>query len=103
MAFRIDIFHHITFDAGQLAGIEASLSTLTKGMNMANAALDRLTAEVAETKGAAQSAITLLNGLGQYIRDNLSDAAALTALADELDAAQADIAAAVTANPLPTP
>lgn len=106
MALRIDHHVFIHFDAGQLAGIEASLLNLTqlvtKGNTDMSAALDRLTQEVAETKGAADSAIALLTGLGDYIRANVSDQAALNALADDLDAKQAEIAAAVAANPVPT-
>lgn len=63
-----------------------------------SAELDRLTTEVAETKTAAQSAITLIAGLAQQIRDLKTDPAALAALADSLDADQAEIAAAITAN-----
>lgn len=61
--------------------------------------LDRLTTEVAETKTAVDSAITLIDGLAQRLRDVANDPAAITALADELDAQQAKIAAAVVANP----
>ena len=60
--------------------------------------LDRLTAEVAETRTAVNSVITLVAGLAQQIRDLKEDPAALEALANELDAAQAEIAAAVTEN-----
>lgn len=67
-----------------------------------SAALDRITQEVAETKTAIDSALTLIAGLAQQIRDLSTDPAALNALADELDAKQAEIAAAVTAN-TPTP
>ena len=71
-------------------------------INVMSAALDRLTQEVAETKTAVESAITLIDGLADQIRDLKDDPAALEALADELDAQQAAIAAAVTAN-TPTP
>lgn len=103
MPIRID--HHVYFHFDALAGIEASLSNLTelvlKGNVHMSAALDRLTQEVLDTKGAADSAIALLTGLGDYIRANVSDSAALNALADDLDAKQAEIAAAVVANPVP--
>ena len=65
--------------------------------------LTRLTQEVAEMQGAVQSAITLLEGLAQFIRDHVDDPVALNQLANDLDAQQAAIAAAVNANPLPTP
>ncbi len=63
-----------------------------------SAALDRLTTEVAETKTAIDSALALITGLAQQIRDIATDPVALNALADELDAKQAEIAAAVEAN-----
>lgn len=63
--------------------------------------LDRLTAEVSETKTAVDSAIALIGGLADAIRAIATDPAALNALADELDAQQAAIAAAVAANPVP--
>lgn len=67
-----------------------------------SAALDRITAEVSETRTAVNSVITLVTGLAQQIRDLKEDPAALEALANELDAAQAEIAAAVTENTPPT-
>lgn len=67
-----------------------------------SAALDRLTAEVAETKTAVASVLALVAGLAQQIRDNTDDPVALNKLADDLDAAQTEIADAVTAN-TPTP
>jgi hypothetical protein len=66
-----------------------------------SAELERLTAEVTETKTAIDSAITLITGLAERIRQLQNDPVALTALADELDAKQAELAAAVAANTLP--
>lgn len=63
--------------------------------------LQKLLDEATETVGAADSAVVLIGGLGQYIRDNANDPAALLAKADELDQAQARIKAAVDANPVP--
>lgn len=65
--------------------------------------MDRLTQEVADTKTSVDSVITLVEGLAQQIRDNAGDPAALNALADELDAQQGRISAAVTANTAPPP
>lgn len=67
-----------------------------------SAALDRLTSEVSETSTAVDSVLALVEGLAQQIRDAAEDPVKLNALADELDAKQAAIAAAVTAN-TPTP
>jgi uncharacterized protein YoxC len=73
---------------------------LSKGDAM-TAALDKLTQEVEETKTAVDSAITLIGGLAQQIRDLKDDPAKLEALANELDAKQKAIADAVAANTEP--
>ena len=64
--------------------------------------LARLQTEVAEIGGVVDSAITLIGGLAQQIRDLSGEPAALNALADDLDAKAALLAAAVVAN-TPTP
>lgn len=88
-----------------LAAIAALLAVMcavtSKGFRIMSAELDRLTAEVAETKTAAKSAVVLINGLAQQIRDLKNDPAALTALADSLDADQAEIGAAVATHTPP--
>ena len=63
---------------------------------MAN--LDRLTSEVTEISDAADAAVVLLGELSQLLRDNAADPAAITALADQLDAKGTALAAAVVAN-----
>lgn len=68
-----------------------------------SAELDRLTADVTDIKGKADSLIALVNGLAQLIRDSANDPAALNALADSLEAESSSIQAAIDANPLPTP
>lgn len=62
--------------------------------------LDRLTTEVSETETVVDSAIALITGIAQQLRDAVAqnNPAAITALADKLDAKQAELAAAVTAN-----
>lgn len=106
MAFRIDHHVYLHFDAGPLAGIESKLDHLTalvtKGFIAMSAELDRLSTEVAENATVIDSAVTLINGLAQQIRDLKDDPAALTALADSLDSKSNELAAAVTAN-TPTP
>jgi TolA-binding protein len=66
-------------------------------------AVARLTASVSALTTVDQSAITLINGLSQQIRDLSADPAALNALADQLDAQASDLSAAVTANTPATP
>lgn len=63
--------------------------------------LDRLTTEVEETKTAVDSVLALVTGLADQIRALKDDPAKLAALADELDAKQQAIAAAVTENTNP--
>lgn len=63
--------------------------------------LSALTTEVEEAAGVQQSAVTLLEGLAQAVRDAGTDPAALAALASQLDASTAALAAAVEANALP--
>lgn len=58
----------------------------------------RLTTEVSETKTVAASAVTLIRGIAQQIRDNVANKAALTALADDLDASTNELGSAVTEN-----
>lgn len=62
------------------------------------AALDDLRREVEETNTVVDSSIALLEKLSQLIRDNAGDPAALKKLADDLDAQQTKLAAAVAAN-----
>jgi len=64
--------------------------------------LSRLQTEVAEMAGVVDSAIVLINGLAQQIRDLAQDPVALAAMADDLDAKAGALAAAVAAN-TPTP
>jgi hypothetical protein len=64
-------------------------------------AVDRLTAEVAGIKGAAASAVVLLDGLAAYIKANAEDPAALNALADDLVATKTSLGDAVARDPVP--
>jgi TolA-binding protein len=61
-------------------------------------AVETLRAEIAENRTISQSAVTLIKGLAQQIRDNAEDPEALRALAAELDTQNADLAAAVAEN-----
>lgn len=65
---------------------------------MASPELDRLGQEVSEISTVVDSAVTLLNGLGQFVRDHVNDPAALTAFADGLDSKAGELGAAVAAN-----
>lgn len=60
--------------------------------------LSALTREVQENGEVAASAVALINGLAQQIRDAAGDQAALDALAADLDAQAGPLADAVAAN-----
>jgi hypothetical protein len=96
-SFRIDVFHY--------AGDGPDLAQEIQNMS---AAMDRLKTEVAETRGIIASAKVAFAGLGQQIRDlrdqvaKLDPAAVeqeLTQMADDLDAAQGELAAGIQAVP----
>jgi peptidoglycan hydrolase CwlO-like protein len=99
---QINVHHYLHFDTGQLAGIEASLSELTKlvtkGFADMSAELDTLTTEVAENNAVIDSAVTLISGLAQQIASLKNDPVALQALADSLNTKSNELAAAVAAN-----
>jgi len=114
MSFTIVIEHAGTIrvvlepDAQTLAELKglrsdvASLRTqILTNQGATMTAFERLTQEVTETRGIIASSNALLAGLSAYIRANVSDQAALNALADSLDTGQAEAAAAIAANPIP--
>lgn len=88
----------------------AWLFILTVKVFLMSEALDRIKREVAETRGVANSAIQAFSSIPQLIRDAVAEAnanggsldQALNALADELDASQADLALAIQTN-IPEP
>ena len=65
---------------------------------MPNPALDKLTEEVTENTSVTQSAIALITGLAEKVRAVAGDEAATLDLANQLDAQNAGLAAAVAAN-----
>lgn len=96
-----------------LVGAAIIATTINRRSKDMTAALDRLKKEVAETRGVAASAVAALTAIPQLIRDAVAAAvekangdasvveAEMTTLADDLDAAQADIAGAISQNPGP--
>lgn len=60
--------------------------------------LTQLQADVATETTVEQSAITLIGGLAQQIKDAGTDPVALKAVTDQMEANQAALAAAVAAN-----
>ena len=85
-----------------IAFIKETLSTLVAQGALMAGELQRLQSEVQEMAGVVDSAVVLITGLSQQIRDLAQDPAALTALADSLDSKANELAAAVVAN-TPTP
>jgi TolA-binding protein len=63
-----------------------------------SAEVDRIRASVTQLTSVTQGAVTLLGQLAQRVRDLSGDPAALTALADEIDARKQELASAVTTN-----
>jgi hypothetical protein len=105
LSLRLDVYLHQTNETAlqkDLSFIRSSLATLaTQGAIMAGE-LARLQTEVTEMAGVVDSAIVLINGLAQQIRDLAGDPVALAKMADDLDAKAGALAAAVVAN-TPTP
>ncbi len=94
MKLILEIHHYHHADPA----VTEALRRLTQEITAMSAILDRLTADVATLTSVDESAIALLNGLAQQIRDNAGDPAALAALADSLEAENANLSAAITAN-----
>jgi hypothetical protein len=98
---RIDVYHHIANETEiqrELGFIRTTLETIAKQGAIMAGELARLQTEVEEMSSVVDSAITLINGLAQQIRDLMNDPAALAALADSLDSKAGELAAAVVAN-----
>lgn len=98
---RVDVYHHYPEGGqAQLNRIESKMNTLL-GIEVAQMAqIEDLQAEVNENTDVTQSAITLMNGLSQQLKDALAsnDPAAVQAVIDQLDQNTNSLAAAVTAN-----
>lgn len=105
MAIRVEVhhYHHGVESNGELQLIASLLSKIQESM-MSNAdVISRLTQEVAEMKGAQESAIVLITGFREALAAAVAsnDLAAAQSLIDQIDASTNALAAAVTANALP--
>lgn len=86
-----------------LAGIQETLGYINQRIKSMSAEIDRLTASVTNLTTVDDSLVALVGNLAQLLRDSASDPAAITALADKLDAEAGKVSEAVTANtPLQT-
>lgn len=93
---EIAVFQRVT----NLFRFVSNLDLLLQGEKIM-ARLDQLTAEVAEVQGTVASAIALIQGLAQQIKDAGTDQAALDDIVAQLNAQQEALAAAVAANSEP--
>jgi len=83
----------------RVAGLESRINALTgDDMPTMKETLDRLRGEVTEARTIADGTKTLLGGLAQQIRELKGDQDALEQLASDLDATNADVAAALVDN-----
>lgn len=81
-----------------LLRVEEKFDGLQKGQQKMSVELDRLSEEVKEAKDVQTGASKLLGELSTLIRNNASDPVAMNKLADDLDASNQALAAAVLAN-----
>lgn len=86
----------------QLSTLQLGMDTLLRSMNIMSAAVERIAAAVAAQKTVNDSILQLVQGLADQLREmaasDTADAAALTALADSLEAEQARLSDAVHEN-----
>jgi chromosome segregation ATPase len=101
--FRYHDDGRVTEEPDRLLTIEAMVAQLLTKGELMSAALDKLTAKVTETTSVMQSAVTLIAGLADQIRQLKDEPVKLEALAAELDTKRAELAAAVSANTPATP
>jgi hypothetical protein len=88
----------ITNAADKLSASVDLITTQLEGLQNMSAEFDALTASVQSNTTVLESAIVLINGISARITAAGVDPAALTALTAELDAKDAELASAVTAN-----
>src|SRR6478672_9844739 len=101
MDLRLDVYHHFPPDdrvISRLDHILTQLARLEQGAIAMAGELDTLTTKVQETTTIEQSAIELITGLSAQIAALKNDPVQLQALADQLSAKSAELAAAVAAN-----
>lgn len=101
---RIHIHHYVHLPEGIAPGpsdqsrVLAALAALGVNMSAVTDAIDRVRAAVEANTSVDQSANVLLTQLAALIRDNTADPAALLELANQLEASNGSLAAAVAAN-----
>jgi len=97
-----DALRHISAQLDELIKLTREhTAAVTKSTEEIMADLSTLQAEVNENSDVVQSAVTLIGGLAQQLRDAIAanDPAAIQALADQLDAQTNSLAEAVANVP----
>jgi hypothetical protein len=96
---------HVTLNCVDSTSLKRLLKPLMERIESMAQELDALTAAVERNTTVDQSAITLINGIAQQLRDMANNAteladlkAAIVARASELEASNQQVADAVTAN-----
>lgn len=82
---KLDHLHHM-------------IHQVKEGMLVMSAAMDRLIQEAQEQTSAIDAVLGVLERIAGEIRGNAEDPVAINKIADELDASQQKIAAAIAAN-----
>ena len=94
----VSIIVLLAVNALALFCVAGAIRSHTEEVENMTEALDKLTAQVAASNSAVDSAITLINTLADEIRNNVDDSDALNALADSLNQKSGELANAVVAN-----
>lgn len=103
---RLDIHVHIAPNAEVaqfMKTVLGALSTLKEGQRHMSEAQDRFTRELGEMKDAVNAAAAKIGELAEIIRNNPGNDDILNDAADQLDAMEAQLAAAGSPVPEPTP
>jgi len=98
VAQRIDIFIHNADPTGKLDQIVSMLQAIQSQGGTMSAAMDALTAQVAQNTSVISSALTLIQGFAAQLAAAGTDPAALAALQASLQQSDDALAAAVAAN-----
>lgn len=97
-SFKYMLLQRLTAIEGKLDQLLQASQDETRRDEMSQADIDALKTKVDANRDVTQSAVDLINGLAAQIRELADDPAQLQALASQLEAQSADLAAAVSAN-----
>lgn len=103
---RLDLHVHIAPNAEVaqfMKTVLSALSTLKEGHRNMSEAQERFTRELGEMKDAVNAAAAKIGELAEVVRNNTNNDAVLNDAADQMDAMEAQLAAAGSPAPEPTP